>query len=116
MFAKLTTWWAALTPEELLWLFIGLLGQALFSARWILQWLVTERSRRSTVPVTFWYLSLLGGLLVLAYGLHRMDPVILIGQFGVIIYARNVFFIRREQGETATVINPSQPGMKHARQ
>lgn len=115
MFAKLTTWWAALTPDELLWLSIGLFGQAMFSARWLLQWLVTERSRRSTVPVTFWYLSLVGGLFVMTYGLHRMDPVILIGQFGVIIYARNVFFIRREQSELATVINPSQRALNHAR-
>lgn len=114
MLAKLTAWWASLTPDELLWLCIGLFGQALFSARWLLQWFVTERSRRSTVPAAFWYLSLLGGLFVMAYGLHRLDPVILIGQFGVIIYARNLAFIRREQSEPAAVINPSQRTLNHA--
>jgi lipid-A-disaccharide synthase-like uncharacterized protein len=49
------------------------------------------------MPDIFWYLSLLGGLLVLAYGFHRLDPVIILGQFGVLIYARNLFFIRREK-------------------
>jgi lipid-A-disaccharide synthase-like uncharacterized protein len=95
--AKLTAWWAALSPAEVMWLAVGLTGQAMFSARWLIQWFITEKSRRSTIPDTFWYLSLLGGLLVFAYGIHRMDPVILLGQFGIIIYARNLFFIRREK-------------------
>ncbi len=49
------------------------------------------------MPDAFWYMSLLGGLFVFAYGVHRVDPVILLGQFGVLIYARNLFFIRREK-------------------
>lgn len=97
MLAKLTAWWAALTPAELMWLFAGLMGQAMFSARWLIQWFITEKSRRSTMPDTFWYLSLVGGMLVFAYGLHKMDPVILLGQFGIVIYARNLFFIRQEK-------------------
>jgi lipid-A-disaccharide synthase-like uncharacterized protein len=104
--AKLTAWWAALTPAEMVWLFVGLSGQAMFSARWLIQWFITEKSRRSTMPDTFWYLSLLGGLLVFAYGLHRMDPVILLGQFGIIIYARNLFFIRQEK-QTADHPSPA---------
>jgi lipid-A-disaccharide synthase-like uncharacterized protein len=102
MFAKLIAWWAALSPAEVMWLAVGLTGQALFSARWLIQWFVTEKSRRSTMPDTFWYLSLLGGLLVFAYGLHRLDPVIILGQFGVIIYARNLFFIRKEKQTAAS--------------
>lgn len=97
MLEKLTAWWAALSPAEVLWLMVGLAGQIMFSARWLIQWFITEKSRRSTMPETFWYLSLLGGLLVFAYGIHKMDPVILIGQFGIIIYARNLFFIRQEK-------------------
>lgn len=100
MLAKLMAWWAAITPAELMWLSLGLLGQALFSARWIIQWFVTEKTRQSTMPSIFWYLSLLGGLLVFAYGLHKMDPVIILGQFGIIIYARNLFFIRQAQRDT----------------
>jgi lipid-A-disaccharide synthase-like uncharacterized protein len=97
VFAKLMAWWAAVTPAELIWLSLGLLGQVLFSARWLIQWFVTEKQRQSTMPSIFWYLSLLGGLLVFAYGLHKLDPVIILGQFGVIIYARNLFFIRQAQ-------------------
>lgn len=97
MLAKLTAWWAALSPAEVMWLTVGLTGQVMFSARWLIQWFITEKSRRSTMPETFWYLSLLGGLLVFAYGIHKMDPVILLGQFGIIIYARNLFFIRQEK-------------------
>ncbi len=99
MLAKLIAWWSALSPAEVLWLAVGLVGQAMFSARWLIQWFITEKSKRSTMPETFWYLSLLGGLLVFAYGLHRMDPVILLGQFGIIIYARNLFFIRQQKSE-----------------
>lgn len=95
MYGKLIAWWGALSPAEVMWLAIGLTGQALFSARWLIQWLVTEKSRRSTVPEMFWYLSLVGGLLVFAYGVHKMDPVIILGQFGVIIYSRNLFFIHQ---------------------
>jgi len=98
--AKLIAWWSALSPAEVLWLAVGLVGQAMFSARWLIQWFITEKSRRSTMPDTFWYLSLVGGLLVFTYGLHRMDPVILLGQFGLIIYARNLFFIRQEKQAT----------------
>lgn len=105
MLAKLTTWWASLTAAELVWLIVGLAGQLMFSARWLIQWFMTEKSRRSTMPETFWYLSLIGGLLVFAYGIHRLDPVILLGQFGIVIYARNLFFIRQEK----TATQPSPP-------
>ncbi len=101
MLATLMSWWASLTATQVAWLAIGLTGQALFSARWLIQWLVTEKSRRSTMPNAFWYLSLLGGLLVLAYGIHRTDPVIILGQFGVLIYARNLFFIHSEKQKSA---------------
>lgn len=113
MIAKLASWWATLSPVEVVWLFVGLTGQALFSARWLVQWLVTEKSRRSTVPHTFWYLSLFGGLLVLAYGIHRLDPVIILGQFGVLIYARNLFFIHREK-QSAVPDSSVSPSASHA--
>jgi lipid-A-disaccharide synthase-like uncharacterized protein len=80
----------------------------MFSARWIIQWLASERMRRSIVPETFWYLSLVGGLLVLAYGVWKREPVIILGQFGVFIYARNIYFLlrSRREGEGAGVPNP----------
>lgn len=97
MVETIHTWWYALTAGDMIWLAIGLCGQALFTARWFFQWLASEARKQSTMPAIFWYLSLTGGLMVLSYGLHKMDPVIVLGQFGVLIYARNIVFIRRQQ-------------------
>ena len=95
MLEELARWWTNVSVIELVWLGIGLGGQLMFSARWIVQWLASERVRRSIVPEMFWYLSLFGGLLVLGYGLHKREPVIILGQFGVFIYARNIYFLLR---------------------
>jgi lipid-A-disaccharide synthase-like uncharacterized protein len=81
---------------EQVWLSIGLLGQALFSARFLVQWIASERRKRSVVPHAFWYFSIGGGLTLLAYAIYRRDPVFIIGQgAGLIVYARNLWFIYR---------------------
>jgi lipid-A-disaccharide synthase-like uncharacterized protein len=81
---------------ELVWLTIGLAGQCLFMARFIVQWIHSERHQQSLIPVSFWYLSLLGGLIVLTYGLHKLDLVIILGQLpGTIVYSRNLVLIHR---------------------
>ena len=72
------------------WLLVGFLGQALFTARFAVQWLVSERKRESVVPVSFWWLSLLGGGALLAYAISRQDPVIIVGQ------AMGLFVLRPE--------------------
>jgi lipid-A-disaccharide synthase-like uncharacterized protein len=78
------------------WLVIGLVGQACFSARFLVQWIVSERMRQSVVPVQFWYFSLVGGVVLLAYAVYRMDPVFILGQAsGLVIYARNLYLINR---------------------
>ena len=78
------------------WLALGLGGQALFSLRFIVQWLESERARRSVVPVAFWYLSLGGGALLTAYALWRRDPVFVVGQAtGLFVYARNLWLLSR---------------------
>ena len=80
---------------EHVWLGVGLLGQSLFSARFLVQWIASERLRRSVVPVAFWYFSLAGGLTLLAYAIYRLDPVFILGQFaGLFVYVRNLYFIR----------------------
>jgi lipid-A-disaccharide synthase-like uncharacterized protein len=82
------------------WLAIGFLGQALFSTRFILQWIASERAKRSVVPQAFWWFSLLGGLTLLAYAIHRRDPVFIFGQAGgLFVYLRNLYFVRREAPE-----------------
>ena len=79
-----------------LWLGIGLLGQAMFSARFLIQWIASERRRESVIPVPFWYFSIAGGVILLAYAIYRLDPVFILGQCaGVFIYVRNLYFIHR---------------------
>lgn len=83
---------------EHFWLGIGFLGQGLFSSRFLVQWIASERSKRSVVPMLFWYLSLSGGLVLLAYAIYRGDPVFILGQaFGFFIYLRNIYLIFRER-------------------
>jgi lipid-A-disaccharide synthase-like uncharacterized protein len=84
--------------QETLWLGIGFLGQALFSARFIVQWLKSEKAKKSVFPVAFWYFSIGGGLTLLAYAIYRQDPVFILGQAsGLFIYARNLYFVFNEK-------------------
>jgi lipid-A-disaccharide synthase-like uncharacterized protein len=78
------------------WLVIGFLGQGLFSGRFLVQWLVSERRRTSVVPIAFWYFSIGGGVLLLSYAIWRRDAVFILGQsMGLLVYARNLILIRR---------------------
>jgi len=80
------------------WLVIGFAGQALFSARFLVQWVYSERRKRSLIPIAFWYFSLAGGATLFTYALHIGDPVFILGQsMGVLIYTRNLYFIHRER-------------------
>jgi lipid-A-disaccharide synthase-like uncharacterized protein len=93
-------WFQDKSAAELIWIGVGLGGQALFSMRFLLQWIMSERARRSVVPELFWYFSLAGGLTLFAYAVHREDPVFMIGQAtGLIIYSRNIWLIQREKRE-----------------
>jgi len=77
---------------------LGFFAQALFASRFIIQWIASEREKRSHIPVHFWYLSLAGGLLLTIYGLLRRDPVIILGQApGLIVYTRNLVLIHRHE-------------------
>ena len=76
------------------WIAIGFLGQALFSARFLVQWVTSERARRSVIPRAFWFLSVAGGATLLAYAIHRLDPVFIVGQAaGLFVYLRNLQLI-----------------------
>ncbi|HKB53307.1 MAG TPA: lipid-A-disaccharide synthase N-terminal domain-containing protein [Ramlibacter sp.] len=88
--------------SETFWLTVGFLGQLLFSARFIVQWIASERARKSIIPAAFWLFSVGGGATLLVYAIYRRDPVFIVGQAaGLFIYARNIFFIWREKRETA---------------
>lgn len=91
---KLVHWWLATPAQELIWIGVGLTAQLLFSMRFLVQWVATERARASIIPETFWYFSFFGGLLLLAYACYRLDPVFMLGQAaGLVIYSRNLYFI-----------------------
>ena len=91
-------WFGVGSTYEVLWIGIGLAGQALFSMRFVIQWLASEREGRSIIPIAFWYFSIGGGVTLLAYAIYRQDPVFILGQStGVLIYARNLFLIHGEQ-------------------
>lgn len=85
-----------MSRQASLWLIIGFVGQAIFTARFLVQWIASERKRDSVVPVAFWWLSLLGGLTLLTYASYRQDPVIIVGQgMGLIVYARNLMLVSK---------------------
>ena len=83
-----------------LWLIVGFAGQALFSARFLVQWIASERQKKSVIPVMFWYFSILGGSTLLLYAIHKEDPVFILGQGGgLFIYMRNLYFVVKHTRE-----------------
>ena len=90
-----------MTTEQI-WLVVGFMGQGLFGARFLVQWLRSEKERKSVIPLAFWYLSIGGGVVLLSYAIYKMDPVFITGQgMGLLIYGRNLYFINRERKATA---------------
>jgi len=90
-----------------LWLIIGLTGQLLFSLRFFVQWLASEKEKKSVIPVSFWYFSLAGSFLLLAYAIHREDPVFIIGQsMGFVIYIRNLMLIDSNKRNNGLIQGP----------
>ncbi len=84
------------------WLIVGFVGQGIFTARFLVQWIASEKKRDSVVPIAFWWLSLLGGFNLLAYAIYRRDPVIILGQsMGMIVYVRNLMLIMRGRRKAA---------------
>lgn len=92
-----------------LWIVIGFVGQGLFFGRFLVQWIASERSKRSVVPTAFWFFSIGGGLILLSYAIYRRDPVFIAGQsMGLLIYGRNLWFIFRHGGNETDAGNPSR--------
>src|SRR5437763_7149717 len=79
------------------WVILGFVAQLMFTGRFLVQWIESERQGRSVIPIAFWFFSIAGGLLLLAYALYRRDPVFIAGQaFGVFVYVRNLYLIVQE--------------------
>ena len=83
--------------NEQLWLSVGFVGQAFFSMRFLVQWIASEKRQESVIPLSFWFFSIGGGLTLLTYALHRLDPVFILGEgAGIFIYSRNLYLIWRK--------------------
>jgi lipid-A-disaccharide synthase-like uncharacterized protein len=84
--------------SKVIWITIGFIGQGLFTGRFLIQWIYSEKKRKSIIPTAFWYFSLAGGVTLLAYAIHRKDPVFIAGQAtGVVVYVRNLTLISKER-------------------
>jgi lipid-A-disaccharide synthase-like uncharacterized protein len=80
------------------WLVFGMIGQVMFFMRFLIQWIESERQKKSVVPVSFWYFSLAGTTMLAIYAIHRQDPVFILGQtLGFVVYIRNLMLIKKEQ-------------------
>ncbi|HVE13888.1 MAG TPA: lipid-A-disaccharide synthase N-terminal domain-containing protein [Elusimicrobiota bacterium] len=89
---------ALLHTNDPLWMALGMIAQLCFFLRFLVQWLASEARKESVIPVSFWYLSMAGCLGLLAYSIHKGDPVFIIGQStGMFIYARNLHFVLKKK-------------------
>lgn len=80
------------------WLIFGFLGQFMFFMRFLLQWLVSEKRGESVIPIAFWYFSILGSVIILAYAIHKLDPVFMLGQsVASVIYIRNIMLTHKKR-------------------
>ena len=95
-------WLNVESTAEMLWVVFGFIGQLMFTGRFLVQWIASERARKSVMPVIFWYFSLAGGVMLLAYAIYRGDPVFIMGQsLGVFIYLRNLWLIHADKSRSA---------------
>jgi lipid-A-disaccharide synthase-like uncharacterized protein len=84
------------------WVLFGFAGQVVFALRFIVQWIVSERKKESIVPLSFWYFSIAGGVILLIYAIYKKDPVFMLGQAsGLVVYARNLMLIMKKKNSTS---------------
>jgi lipid-A-disaccharide synthase-like uncharacterized protein len=86
--------------DSLVWIVIGVTGQLAFFSRFLVQWLASEKAGESYIPMSFWYLSLIGSLILLVYAVHRQEPIFLLGYLpNSVVYIRNIMLIKRRGGD-----------------
>lgn len=97
------------------WVVLGFIAQLMFTARFLVQWVESERQGRSVIPITFWFFSIAGGVLLLAYAIYRRDPVFILGQaFGVMVYSRNLYLVLTKGKQQEEQVSESPPKPKRA--
>lgn len=110
MIERIAAWFQGQSTTDLIWVGVGFFAQLMFTMRFVIQWIASEKARRSVVPELFWYFSLGGGALLFAYSIYRFDPVFMLGQgMGLVIYIRNIYFVwSHKKSEAAPGTVPSQ--------
>lgn len=102
------------------WLVLGFLGQTVFGLRFVVQWIASERAKKSVVPLSFWYLSLVGSITLLTYAIYRVDWVFIAGfSLNMIIYVRNLYFIHvhpRKLARAEALGDAEEPVLDEARE
>lgn len=98
------------------WIVLGFVAQLMFTGRFVVQWIASERAGRSVIPIAFWFFSIAGGLMLFAYALYRHDPVFIAGQgFGVFVYLRNLWLILNENNRSpARAAKPKRVSARRA--
>ncbi|MBZ9852278.1 lipid-A-disaccharide synthase N-terminal domain-containing protein [Mesorhizobium sp. CA13] len=104
---ELVTWIHRVFIEQFnAWILLGFVAQFFFTMRFVVQWLASEKAKRSVVPIAFWFFSLFGGALLLVYAIKRQDPVFIAGQgMGLFIYIRNLWLIANERKAAMTKVD-----------
>lgn len=107
VFQELATWFHEVFVEQFdAWVLLGFVAQLFFSMRFVVQWIASEKAKRSVVPIAFWFFSLGGGGLLLVYAIQRQDPVFIAGQaLGLFIYIRNLWLIANERKSAMTKVD-----------
>lgn len=98
MLNSINIWWQEVVSKLTWWAAVGFFGQLMFTMRFLVQWIISEKRRESTIPIAFWYFSLSGGIILLIYAIHIHDPVFILGQAtGLIVYIRNLMLIHKNR-------------------
>ncbi len=88
---------------------VGLMGQVIFGSRFFVQWLASERAKKSVIPVAFWYISFFGGLLTMIYAIYIQEPIFILSQVGgMVIYGRNLMLIYRDRSRSHDLLAPDR--------
>jgi lipid-A-disaccharide synthase-like uncharacterized protein len=98
--SHIAEWWNSHTGVQQFWLVVGVFAQLMFTGRFVVQWIASEKKGMSYIPISFWWLSAVGGGLLLCYAIYKRDPVFIMGQLtGQIVYTRNLILISRKRAE-----------------
>lgn len=103
-----------LTTAEAVWMGVGFAGQFIFTARFLVQWAASERKREPVVPLSFWWISLFGGITLFTYAIHKLDPPFILGQgMGLVVYVRNLMLASKARLRAVRRLQRAEAWLSH---